>query len=465
MILEEAPVAAAVVPAIRPYHLLTLSAKTPEALRQVAEQYAAHLDAHPEQDWADVCFTSNCGRDHFEHRIAVLAATSEEAREKLLTAAASGATQEAPKTPPKMAFLFTGQGSQYADMATELYDSQVVFRAAMDRCDQILQPWLGQSLLDILKTPALDRTVRTQPALFALEYSLAEMWRSWGIVPSVLLGHSVGEYVAACVAGIFSLEDGLKLIAERARLMQSLPSDGAMAAVSASEAIVRGAIGKFPKLDIAAINGPKNVSISGMKESVDAVLAELDSAGIESTRLTVSHAFHSSLMDPILAEFERVARTVRFSAPRIQIVSNLTGRMATAILMTDPRYWSGQIRQPVRFADGMTTLQRQGVLAMVEIGPKPVLIGMGRHCLPDFEGIWSPSLRRGQSCWKTLLTSLGDLYLHGANINWPNIHMGAAPEQERRDAKSRFRRTPSSVRATGSKRRRVGNLLTRIGPA
>jgi acyl transferase domain-containing protein/NAD(P)-dependent dehydrogenase (short-subunit alcohol dehydrogenase family)/acyl carrier protein len=434
VIVEEPPVPAEVPSGFqRPCHVLTLSAKTPEALRQMAAQYAGHLDAHPEQDWADVCFTSNCGRDHFEHRLAVVAATSGEARGKLLTAVggSAGVFRGAAHTPPKTAFLFTGQGAQYEGMARDLYDSQPVFRAAMDRCDQILQPYLGESLLEILKTSRIDRTEYTQPAIFAIGCSLAEMWRSWGIVPSVVLGHSVGEYAAARVAGVFSLEDGLKLIAERARLMQSLPEDGAMAAVSADEGTVRAAIGGHPQIDIAAINGPRNISISGNRDAVDAVLADMQSSGISATRLTVSHAFHSSLMEPMLAEFERLARTVRFSAPRTHLVSNVTGRPATALLLTDPLYWSRQIRQPVRFADCMAALQRQGVDALIEIGPKPVLLGMGRQCLPTHEGAWLPSLRQGQSCWKTLLTALGELYVRGAAVDWPSVHTGTAAERRK----------------------------------
>ena len=261
MILEEAPEATPVAAEIdRPMHLLALSAKNENALHALAGLYAKHLQDHPEQDLADVCFTANTGRVHFAHRLAAAGKTHDELRDRLEKAASGVVRGE----PARVAFLFTGQGSQYAGMGRELYQTQPAFRKTMDRCAELLRPLLDRPLLEVMfeTGDALNQTIYTQPALFALEYSLCELWKSWGVEPSAVLGHSVGEYVAACVAGVFSLEDGLKLIAARARLMQGLGSGGAMAVVFAGEREVRERI-EGTGLSIAALNGPANTVISG----------------------------------------------------------------------------------------------------------------------------------------------------------------------------------------------------------
>ncbi|MBF0552809.1 MAG: polyketide synthase dehydratase domain-containing protein, partial [Deltaproteobacteria bacterium] len=264
----------------------------------------------------------------------------------------------------------------------------------------------------------LDQTAYTQPALFALEYALAELWRSWGIIPDAVMGHSVGEYVAACVAGVFSLEDGLKLIAARGRLMNALPLDGQMAAVAADEHQVAQVIAAYAsEVALAAINGPTNTVISGRREAVEEVLAVLEAEGLKATRLKVSHAFHSPLMDPILADFAQVARQVTYSAPKLTMISNVTGQPAGAE-PAYPEYWVRHVRQPVRFAAGMATLDRLGHDLLVEIGPKPVLLGMGRQCLAGDRTVWLPSLRPGQSDWTQLLRSLGELYVRGVRVDW-----------------------------------------------
>jgi acyl transferase domain-containing protein len=237
VILEEAPTAQAIDHTTpRPTHILALSAKTEPAVAELAAQYRDHLSSQPEESFADICFTANAGRNHFANRIAVVASTAEEAQEKLRGNDVLRGKAEYGST-PKIAFLFTGQGAQYTDMARQLFDTQPSFRRTLEQCDEILRPHLEQPLLSVIypkdgESSWIDETVYTQPALFAIEYGLAELWRSWGIQPEALLGHSVGEYVAACVAGVFGLEDGLKLIAKRAELMQSLPR-GRMAAIFA----------------------------------------------------------------------------------------------------------------------------------------------------------------------------------------------------------------------------------------
>ncbi|HEY9740894.1 MAG TPA: thioester reductase domain-containing protein [Coleofasciculaceae cyanobacterium] len=424
----------------RPLHLLSLSAKSEKALGELAQRYEDFLATHPEASLADVCFTANTARSHFDHRLAVVAESTAQLQETLLafatgkeaTGLVSGQVQS--KKRQKIAFLFTGQGSQYVGMGRQLYETQPIFRQALDRCDEILRPYLEQPLLEVLypdthssnpkskvQNPKLDETAYTQPALFALEYALFQLWKSWGIEPAVVMGHSVGEYVAACVAGVFSLEDGLKLIAARARLMQALPQDGEMVAVFASESQVQTVIQPYAQeLSIAAINGPQSTVISGKREAVQDAIATLQAEGVKAKKLTVSHAFHSPLMEPMLVAFEQVASDISYSLPNIKLISNVTGELATAEIAT-PEYWCRHVRQPVRFAAGMETLHQQGYEVFLEIGAKPILLGMGRYCLPEGVGVWLPSLYQGREDWQQLLQSLGALYVRGVAVDWPSF--------------------------------------------
>jgi malonyl CoA-acyl carrier protein transacylase len=434
-VLEEAPqVQSPKSPMERPLHLLTLSAKTFEALKQLAHCYANYL-INPNDTGvtiADICFTANTGRSHFSHRLGVAATSSPELCEKLNAFAvgfdsASISQGQVPRENQlDIVFLFTGQGSQYVGMGSELYETQPTFRQILDHCDRILQPYLDKSILDILyphkknstHNSPLNETAYTQPALFALEYALAKLWQSWGIEPSVVMGHSVGEYVAACVAGVFSLEDGLKLIVERGRLMQGLPQNSEMVAVLADESYVTTAIQNYTdEVSIAAINGPQNIVISGNRQAIKAIVVTMNAAGIKTKPLQVSHAFHSPLMEPILAEFKQVATKIIYAKPNIALVSNITGKFATADIAT-PDYWCHHLRQPVKFAASMATLEQQGYEIFVEIGSKPTLLGMGRQCWADDTGVWLPSLRQEQSDWQQLLQSLGELYVRGVSIDW-----------------------------------------------
>ena len=417
----------------RPLHLLTLSARSENALKQLAERHLDHL-SHQAIHVEDIAYTLITGRSHFPYRIAITAKTTEQLKKKLADFAndqtvdglmhgkGSGTRQ------PRIAFLFTGQGSQYNGMARQLYDTQPTFRAILDKCDQILHPILNCSILSILfagHSPEADlihETAYTQPTLFVVEYALAELWQSWGIQPSMVMGHSLGEYVAACIAGVFSLEDGLRLIAERARLMQQSSSGGAMAAVLAEESVISKAIASYAdQLSIAAINGPSNIVISGADSVLSHVLEQLAQVGIKSRRLTVSHAFHSPLMEPMLEEFETFASSIQYSEPRIGLLSNLTGNPVRPNEVTTARYWRNHVRQPVRFADAIIRLHESGCEVFVEIGPNPTLLGMGQQCLPEDVGTWLPSLRQGEEDWQTLLSSLGKLYTLGAEIDWKNF--------------------------------------------
>lgn len=413
----------------RPLHLLKLSAKNNQALAELVQSYNQHLEVHPEQDLGDICFTANTGRLSHSHRLSVVAQTKSNLQEKLSAFATeleaiglvSGIVSDS--EPPKVAILFTGQGSQYVGMGRQLYETQPTFREALDKCTAILNAYLDKSLLEILystdaEDAVLAQTAYTQPALFALEYSLYQLWHSWGIHPNVVMGHSVGEYVAACVAGVFSLEDGLKLIATRGKLMQQLPSGGAMVSLLAPIAEVREFIASHPEVAIAAINGPESTVISGPAAVLQSVvLPQMEAAGIKTKTLKVSHGFHSSLMEPMLAEFEQVARQVTYLTPKLKLISNVTGQVVNQEVATW-EYWCGHILSSVNFAAGMEALQQQGAEVFLECGPQPILLGMGRQCLPDNFGVWLPSLRSGQEDWQQMLTSLGELYVRGVNIDW-----------------------------------------------
>lgn len=407
----------------RPRHLLTLSAKSETALLDLAQLLHDSLLITNYQ-LPNIAFTANTTRSHFEHRLAIHAATLDELKSKLENPELATIK---PGAQPKIAFLFTGQGSQYSGMGKQLYETQPVFRNALDECATILGSILDRPLFEILfsESNSIHQTQYTQPALFAFEYALAQMWLSWGITPHAVLGHSVGEYVAACVAGVFTLEDGLRLIAERGRLMGSLPQNGTMAAVFADASRVADAIKPHAdKVSIAAVNGPDNTVISGEITALQAVLEVLSHQGISSKPLTVSHAFHSPLMDSILDEFESAAKRVNYFAPRIFLTSNLTGGILSAEQTPNARYWREHIRAEVKFSAGMSALAELGIDAFIEIGPAPVLLGMGKRCLQESTSDWLPSLRQNQDDWQILLDSLGKLYLQGADVNWTGFDEG-----------------------------------------
>jgi acyl transferase domain-containing protein len=418
--------------------LLTLSARGSKALHAVCASYRDFL-LSSDQDGAalpDICYSAAVHGSHHDDRLSVIGRSTREVVQRLDNFLAGRSTpgvssgSPAPRRRPKIAFLFTGQGSQYAGMARQLYETQPIFRASLDECDELLRSYLPQSLLSVLYSDAnseLHETAYTQPALFALEFSLARLWQAWGVEPDVVLGHSIGECVAACVAGVFSLHDGLKLVANRGRLMQELPHGGDMAAVFAPEEKVTAALAPFAaEVSVAAINGPEEVTISGVRRNVDAVLDILKAEGIAFQKLTVSHAFHSPLMDPMLDRFERAAGGLDYKRPRVTLISNLTGQVVDGGL--DQAYWRNHVRQPVRFAAGIRTVRDLGCRALIEIGPHPTLLGMAKRVAPGNEksgrtgDLELPSLRKGRDDCEQMLESLGALYSHGLDINWSSLY-------------------------------------------
>ena len=306
-------------------------------------------------------------------------------------------------------------------MGKALYQAHPGFRDWIDQCATLLEPHLERSLLDILCTgDELHQTQFTQPALFAIEYSLAKLFEEWGVVPDVLLGHSIGEYAAACIAGVFTLEEGVRLVAARGRLMQSLPAGGQMVSVSSDEATVRDAMGDTDGVSVAAVNAPQSVVVSGDGDAVNMVVERLQAQGIKTTALKVSHAFHSPMMDPILDEFRSIAATVNFASPDKTIISNITGEPWGDEQLTAD-YWVEHLRGAVRFADGIAYAQSKKIQTFVEIGPRPTLSGLGRACVAADYGKWLPALKPDNE-WQTLLGTVAELYVSGVRIDWQRFY-------------------------------------------
>ncbi|SJN59045.1 Phthiocerol synthesis polyketide synthase type I PpsE [Vibrio ruber DSM 16370] len=401
---------------------LCLSAKTPDALRDLVRSYHNFLQNSPEVCLADLCYTASVGRNHYQCRAGF---TARNHRELEIGLCDFLKKKSQPIWAPSgvMAWSFTGQGAQYPGMGEQLYRQYSVFRKAIDQCASLLEVYWSVPLTSVLwgeQSTLLSQTQYTQPAIFAFEYALAQLWRTWTGLPACVLGHSIGEYAAACIAGIFSLDDAIKMLVARGQLMEELTLSGKMLAVFTSEVLVQKLLAQFEHtLSIAAINGPEHVTISGTAECIDDFINILHEHAVDYRPLDVSRAFHSTLMQPMLSEFERVISTVTFHSPQLKMISTVTGQSERE-LFCDKQYWVNQIEQCVQFEMAVHTLHREGTQLCLEIGPVDILNKLAQRCVPD--GVhWLTSIAfRYQE--HHLLEVLTRLYTLGINIHWCSVY-------------------------------------------
>ena len=419
---------------------LLLSAKTAGALRGQAARLVQHLAERPDMSIRDICYSLAVTRPHFATRLAVPVAAEQGPAAAIgaLTrfvadgsAPAGAGVTAASQQAGKLAFLFTGQGAQAPGMGRGLYEAWGAFRDAFDACVTLFDARLEMPLRRVMWADAgtaeasrLDETSFTQPALFTLEYALAALWRSWGVEPDLVLGHSIGEVVAACVAGVLSLEDATRLVAARGRLMQGLGPGGGMVAIEVTEAEARAAIAAHAATaSIAAVNGPSSVVIPGARATVTSIAEGFARRGIRTKQLLVSHAFHSPLMDPMLQAFRGVAESVVCALPSIPLVSNVTGQFVPGGLQNSS-YWVRHARETVRFADGIKTLADAGARTFVEIGPSTTLLGLVPANLPERDPALVASLRPGRDDVPTVLEAVGQVWVGGRSVNWERVFSG-----------------------------------------
>ncbi|MDI5937262.1 type I polyketide synthase, partial [Micromonospora sp. DH15] len=434
VIVEQAPTAEpapadAAPSADRPVVPVVVSARDAAALAAQAGRWAERLDADADLRPLDVAFSSVATRSTLDHRAVVAAAGRDDLAAGLRALAAgdlSGAVvgQAADRGP--LAVLFSGQGAQRAGMGRELYAAFPVFAAALDEVCAGLDPLLPQPLKPVLfadegsaEAALLDQTVFTQAGLFAVEVALFRLVESFGVVPDFVGGHSVGEITAAHVAGVLSLADACRLVAARGRLMQALPAGGGMLAVNAAEADVAESLHGRADIGIAAVNGPTSVVVSGAVEALDEVEQLWQGRGVRTRRLAVSHAFHSPLMEPMLAEFRAVLATLTFAAPVLPVVSNVTGALADGDDLRTADYWVRHVREAVRYADGIAALRAAGAGTYLEIGPSSVLTALTAEILPDAEGVLAVAAgRKDRPEADALLAALAELHVHGTTVDW-----------------------------------------------
>jgi phthiocerol/phenolphthiocerol synthesis type-I polyketide synthase E len=423
VVLEEAPPRPAV-PGGRSSHLLVLSARSQPALDRASAALAAHLRAHPEHDLADVAHTLQAGRRRFAHRRAAAVASRDEAVATLEGGGARRPLDGRAEGAPGVVFLLPGQGSQHVRMGRDLYREEPEFRRWLDRCHEVLAPH-GIDLLGALyprdaevepAEAALERTALAQPALFAVEYALARTWMAWGVRPRAMLGHSLGEYVAACLAGVLTLEEGLALVAARGRLMQELPGGAMLGVALPVDEVER----RLPDgLSLAAVNGPRQCVVSGPTGLVESFRRELAAGFVTCRRLATSHAFHSAMLDAVVEPFVAEVRRVALRAPELPFVSNVHGGWIGAEEATDPAYWGRQLRRSVRFADGVRTVLADPGAVLLEVGPGTVLSTLvqpqsgGR---PVVSSMRHPADGVGDDV--ALLSAVGRLWTLGAAIEW-----------------------------------------------
>ncbi|MEH2354892.1 type I polyketide synthase [Nostoc sp.] len=423
VILEEAPIIKRSSPS-RPWQLLLLSAKTTTALETATENLINYFQENSDLNLADVAHTLQQGRWTFNHRRMVVCQDQEDAIKALQDPQRAFTHYQEPCN-RSVVFMFSGQGTQYVNMGRELYESESVFREQVDYCCELLKPLLDIDLRTVLypseeeltATQKLQQTAITQPSLFVIEYALAKLWMAWGVQPEAMIGHSIGEYVAATIAGVFSLEDALAIAATRGKLMQQMPS-GAMLSVQLSEQEVQQLLEQ--EISLAASNAPSSCVVSGSEAAIDELQQKLQQRGVSCRRLHTNHAFHSQMMSPIIESFTQSLQKVKLNSPKIPFVSNVSGTWITAAEATDPNYWARHLRQPVRFSQGMSELLKQPERILLEVGPGRTLSSFAKQH-QTYEAIALTSIRHPQEQQSDigfLLDTLGRLWLVGVKIDW-----------------------------------------------
>ncbi len=436
-VLEEAPKTVPPMPSVPRAtepgrgHVLTLSAKSVPALAAQIRSYQGALAGRPDLDIADLCYTTNVGRTHFRHRVSAAVTGHEDLAdrlEELLATVESGGL--AKPSSRKVGFLFSGLGQLRPGLGAGLYRRHPVFAEELDACDRLLTPLVGRPVKSMVlgtcgpdDTAALSLARYGQPVQFAFEYALARLWMSWGVRPTSVAGHSMGEVVAGAVAGLFSLADAAKLITARARLMESVRAPGCMVSVGAGADAVAPVLAGWPDVSIAAMNAPQQCVISGGRDSIAAILAELTARDMDFTRLSSSQASHSPLMTEVAADLREAIDGIQFLEPTITLVSTVTGEVARRSDFSVD-YWVRHIAEPVNFVGAMQALDRRGKHLFIEIGPSPTLTPLGRRCVPPGRHAWIASIRPSDRDGDVVLDALARAYAAGLPISWPDFHRG-----------------------------------------
>ena len=431
IVLEEAPESESVNASSAPY-VLVLSARTPTALAHASANLAKHLEQHSELDLGDVAYTLNAGRKQFEHRLAVVCRDVPDAVKTLASADRSRVVTGASEYEKRpVAFMFPGQGAQYVGMGRALYEREPVFSRELDHCAELLRSRLGVDLREIIygdrlspeeSAARLADTRFAQPALFAVEYALAKLWIEWGVVPHAMIGHSIGEYVAACLAGVFSLEDALRLVAARGEIIGRLPR-GAMLAVSLAARDAESLLNE--QLSLAAVNSPSLCVLSGTIEAIEELEHRLTSEGVICRRIHTSHAFHSQMMEPAVAEFTALVRSIELRTPQIPYLSNVTGKWITEAESQDPSYWARHLREPVQFSAGVAELLNDPAIVLLEVGPGQTLGTLAAQQSADRVALASLRPPKGQNSeTEFLLKTVGRLWLSGVEMDWSRFYPG-----------------------------------------
>jgi acyl transferase domain-containing protein/acyl carrier protein len=430
VVLEEAPEAGPS-KVLWPSQLLLLSARSSIALDAMTDRMAKHFEADPAISLADACYTAQIGRKRFAHRRMLFCLNRDEAIEGLKGGGSRKSISAVEESDTRsVVFMFSGQGSQHPGMARGLYEMQPVFRNNIDFCAEFLAKDLGCDLRTVLfsqnaDSQILNETRIAQPALFAVEYALAQMWMSWGVLPDAMIGHSIGEYVAACIAGVFSLEDALRIVAARGRIMQQMPA-GSMLAVSLPLAEARNYLDD--QISLAAVNSPSLCTLSGPQTAMASLKTKLESSGVSCRALHTSHAFHSSMLDGALDPFSKCMKDVKLSPPNRRFLSNLTGTWIKSEQATDPLYWVKHLRQPVYFAEGIRELAATPGRIFLEVGPGQALSTFARDCTRGMAGsqVLSslPHPKDSQPDTSFVVNAVGKLWLAGVAINWEKFHKG-----------------------------------------